>query len=128
MITQRDDTWDNQGTRDLPFAHRNSSISSAEKGPALLPDSQLPPPPRARLLTGTVFVTIKNTSLCPYLGYSSSLSCSSRNPCDPLPGANGAIIPALLPRPEEARPPGYGSPGYGSHKNHGAPLPLLIAI
>ena len=38
----------------------------------------------------------------------------ARAPGGPLPGANETTTPALLPRPEEARPPGYGSPGYGS--------------
>ena len=35
-------------------------------------------------------------------------------PEDPLPGASETTTPALPPRPEEARPPDYGSPGYGS--------------
>ena len=47
---------------------------------------------------------------------------------DPLPGAIETTTPALLPRPEEARPPGYGSPGYGSHNGHGMRLAAPAAI
>ena len=32
----------------------------------------------------------------------------------PCTSPGGSATPALLPRPEEARPPSYGSPGYGS--------------
>ena len=38
----------------------------------------------------------------------------ARAPEDPLPSASETTTPVLLPRPEEARPPSYGSPGYGS--------------